>query len=174
LEAIYFNGNAPNIVGPRVFSGDTNAVVYHLENAAGWPPVPDEWNGRPTALWQYEPDSDADGIPDWWELLYFSNATNANPNAVCSNGVNTVREAYIIGIDPVVPQERFDITYKLGPNDTLHWNTVSGRVYSVYWTTNLLSGFQCLESNIPWTRNSYTNQSTAPSVYYKIDVRLGQ
>lgn len=173
MTAVYFTGNAP-IGYDWAFIETYNVTIYHLESATGWPPVPDEWNGRPTALWQYETDSDADGngLPDWWERKYFGSPTNANPNTICSNGVNTVREAYIIGINPADASERFGIIYQLGPHATLHWNTVSGRVYSVYWTTNLLSGFQCLESNIPWTRGSFTNQSTEPNVYYKIDVRL--
>ncbi|MCU0858416.1 MAG: hypothetical protein MUC65_08460, partial [Pontiellaceae bacterium] len=54
----------------------------------------------------------------------------------------------------------------------LGWNAVSGRVYSVYWTSNLLNSFQCLESNIPWTRGSFTNQTSVPCGYYKLGVQL--
>jgi hypothetical protein len=50
LMGVYFKGNAPS-VGSDVFSGATNVTVYHLSGTMGWPPVPDLWNGRPTALW---------------------------------------------------------------------------------------------------------------------------
>jgi hypothetical protein len=171
LMSLYFKGNAPLDVGYYVFAGDDTATVYRLSGATGWPPVPDFWSGLPTALWQ--PDSDTDGIPDSWALQYFGGITNAIPNAICSNGINTVREAYLAGLNPNNKDARFGITeHKPGINGTLGWNAVSGRVYSVYWTTNLMTGFQCLESNIPWTRGSFTNSAAVPCGYYKIDVRL--
>lgn len=113
-------------------------------------------------------DSDNDGIPDLWEESYFGGVTNAAPDVICANGVNTVREAYIAGLDPNNAQSRFYASFER----TLEWNTVSGRVYNVYWTTNLLSGFQCLESNVPWTRSGFTNQFDLPSGYYKVEVQL--
>jgi alpha-tubulin suppressor-like RCC1 family protein len=115
--------------------------------------------------------SDADGnkLPDLWELQHFGIA-GVDPEAICPNGINTVREAYIAGLNPNDPQSAF-LTSIL-PDRILQWDAVSGRVYNVYWTTNLMSGFQCLESNIPWTRGSFTNATTVPCGYYKIDVRL--
>jgi len=115
-------------------------------------------------------DLDSDGLPDWWESRYFGVNTLANPNAICSNGFNTVHQAYIAGLDPNDPNAAL-LTSVL-PDRALRWEAVSGRVYSVYWTTNLLSGFQCLESNIPWTRGSFTNTASVPCGYYKIDVQL--
>lgn len=117
-------------------------------------------------------DRDSDGLPDRWEVQYFGAATNANPNAVCSNGINTVREAYVGGFSPVDPSAGFNITGSAGDRFTMHWSAVSGRIYSVYWTTNLLSGFQCLESNIPWTSGTFTNSKTDPCGYFKLKVRL--
>lgn len=45
-------------------------------------------------------DSDGDNISDSWEETYFGGPTNANPTATCSNGVNTIRQAYIAGLNP--------------------------------------------------------------------------
>jgi hypothetical protein len=56
LTAVYFQGNAP-MLGSSVFADPydvsvvDNAIVYRLPAATGWPPVPDLWGGRPTALW---------------------------------------------------------------------------------------------------------------------------
>ena len=168
LKGVYFQGNAPNI-GSNIFSGTTNAIIYRAADAAGWPTVPNAWAGRPTALW----DSDADGISDPWEQKYFGGSTNANPNAVCSNGINTVRQAYIAGLNPNDPQSALRVT-DLSNGKTLGWNAASGRIYSVYFSTNLMFGFQCLGSNIPWTQASFTNANTVPCGYYKIDVRLAE
>jgi hypothetical protein len=123
---------------------------------------------------QADADSDRDSIPDSWEQRYFGGSTNANPGALCSNGINTIFEGYIAGLDPANPQNVFKIPeFRLaGTDKILRWTTVSGRVYSVYWTSNLLTGFQCLESNIPWTQDSFTNSTNVPCGYYKIGVQL--
>ncbi len=117
-----------------------------------------------------EADTDSDGLPDWWETQYFGGATNANPTATASNGVNTVEQTYIAGLDPTDPESRFIIS----TIDPLQWNTASGRVYNIYWTSNLLSSFQTLESNVPWTGNVFTDSthSAEKQGFYKIDVRL--
>jgi PKD repeat protein len=115
-------------------------------------------------------DADGDGLPDDWETLYFGGATNANPGAICANGINTVLEAYVAGLNPNDPQSIF----RAGgtPPQVLEWNSAAGRIYSVYWTTNLMNGFQCIASNLPWTQNSLTNPAPAASSFYKIDVQL--
>ncbi len=115
-------------------------------------------------------DLDDDGLPDWWEEEHFDGETNANPNATCSNGVNTVRQAYVAGLDPNDPDSAFLTSIFL--DKVLRWSCVSGRVYSVWWTTNLLESFQPLETNLPWTQGSYTNPDAPPCSYYKIKVEL--
>jgi len=117
-------------------------------------------------------DKDNNGIPDWWERLYYGGSTRANPSATCSNGVNSVWEAYIAGLNPNDPNSAF-LTSVL-PGQILQWPCVSGRVYSVWWTTNLLDGFQPLETNIPWTHGGYTNPDALPSSFYKINVQLDE
>jgi formylglycine-generating enzyme len=117
-------------------------------------------------------DSDSDGIDDDWEIEYFGNATNAIASADSDGDGQSNREEYIAGFNPTNKTCRFEVsgTASAG-HQVVRWNAASGRVYSVYWTTNLLSGFQCLESNIPWTRTSFTNQSESSSVYYRIEVQ---
>ena len=58
-------------------------------------------------------------------------------------------------------------------HNVITWSAVSGRVYSVYWSTNLVKGFQVLETNILYPRGSYTNATPDPRVnHYQIKVRL--
>ncbi len=121
------------------------------------------------------PDTDGDGLPNWWETLHYGGATNANPGAMASNGVNTVEEAYIAGLDPTNATAFFAMTNLLtGIENLIDWTGVSGRVYSVYWTSNLLSGFQPLESNIAYTAIPYTDTNHADDVqgFYKIYVEI--
>lgn len=115
---------------------------------------------------QSEPDSDGDGLPDSWEQQYFGGTTNANPIATASNGVNSVQECYIAGISPVDPDEFFKITGQ--QNSIIQWNAISGRVYTVYWTSNLLKNFQILETN--FSGSAFSN--TTPSGFYRIGVKL--
>ena len=108
--------------------------------------------------------------PAAWRIQYYG-TTNIDVNAFSSNGVNTILEAYIAGLNPNDPQS---FLRALAPSDgnVFGWNAVPGRVYNVYWTTNLMNGFQCLESNIPWTQASFTIQTTVPCGYYRINVQL--
>jgi len=57
--------------------------------------------------------------------------------------------------------------------DVLSWTTVqgSGYVYNVYWSTNLMDGFQPLETNLPDTVQSLTNAVAVPAAFYKIEAR---
>ncbi len=117
-------------------------------------------------------DADDDGIPNEWEDTYFGGWTNANPTATASNGVNSLLDTYIAGIDPTDPDALFDLS-DLQEN-VLFWSGVSGRVYTVYWTSNLLSGFQTLETNISWMGNTFTDatHSADNQGFYKIEVQL--
>ncbi|MGE4490556.1 MAG: S8 family serine peptidase, partial [Kiritimatiellales bacterium] len=99
-------------------------------------------------------DVDEDGLPDDWESRYFGNSKSADPNKLAANGLNSLRAAYIAGLDPTDPQNVFGITGGDAETGTFEWSSVSGRVYSVWWTTNLTESFQCLESNILWTAGS--------------------
>ncbi len=120
-------------------------------------------------------DMDGDGLPNWWETQYYGNATNANPAATCSNGVNTVEDAYIAGISPVDPDAFFlisDLTPQ--PSESiLEWTTASGRVYSIYWTSNLLNGFGIpMHTNYSGGVFTDSTHSAENEGFYKIEVEL--
>jgi uncharacterized repeat protein (TIGR02543 family) len=107
-------------------------------------------------------------------------ATNSvNDTQLSSNGVNTIREAYIIGLNPTNATGRFEISVSGAPAGSmaLNWNSTSGRLYNVYWSTNLLGGaasFQLLRSNILWSANVFTNTEhiSEKCGFYRIDVQL--
>ncbi len=113
---------------------------------------------------------DSDGLPDEWEITYFGGATNANPANTAANGINTVLDCYIAGLDPTDENAAFLISGLSPPTSVLSWNAASGRVYSVYWTSNLLENFQCLESNL--TAGTFTNplQPAAAAGFYRLEV----
>jgi PKD repeat protein len=122
-------------------------------------------------------DADDDGLPDEWENQYFGGSTNAHPHALAANGVNTILEAYVAGLNPT-NSEKFLSSVLRPPasGSILQWNAASGRVYSVYWTTNLLGGFQPLETNLVWPQNSWTDtvHSAEDGGFYRVKVQLQQ
>lgn len=179
-EAFFDYTDRAVAVGPYTYMNDgyrygsTFAGNMWRAYRASYPPqwVPYNTNdyyspGQLQGVW----DNDNDGLPNDWEILYFGGATNANPSALASNRVNTVYEAYIAGINPTDPTASFGFS-----NDwkTLHWNTVSGRVYGVWWSTNLTDGFQPLETNMAWPRNSWTGQvnGSQGGEFYQLKVEL--
>ncbi len=119
-------------------------------------------------------DTDGDTIPDEWETEYFGGPTNAVATNLCANAINTVLEAYIAGLDPANPAARFalsDLQTVLSEN-VLTWPSVSGRVYTVYWASNLLHGFQTLETDFAAGTFTDLTHGAEGQGFYKIDVRV--
>ena len=122
-------------------------------------------------------DGDGDGLLDSWETQHFGGATNANSSALAANGINTIYETYIAGLNPTNAQSVLALSgQQTATQSKLQWSAVSGRVYSVYWTTNLLNGFQPLKTNLVWPQNSWTDavHGARADGFYKIEVHLGQ
>ena len=120
-------------------------------------------------------DADGDGMADSWETTHFG-STDVLPGAMASNGVNTVLQAYIAGLDPTCATNRFQISdlSSLTSESVLRWNSVSGRVYSVYWSSNLLSGFVLLSNNLHWAGNVFTDEThnAESKGFYKVEVEM--
>lgn len=114
-------------------------------------------------------DMATNAVPKWWLAQYGLHHFEEDAlSDVDSDGLNTWQE-YVAGTNPTNQDSCLRVTER--SQNVIGWNTVSGRVYSVYWTTNLLTGLQCVESNIPWTENCFTNSLTAPGGYYTITVQ---
>jgi subtilisin family serine protease len=119
-------------------------------------------------------DSDNDGLPNNWETLYFGGATNANPAALASNGINTVMECYIAGLNPTNRSSVFraSVTSLSSSDKLIGWNATSGRVYTVYSSGNLQEGFQPLDPDIAFPQSNYTDSVDNAGQFYQVGVRL--
>jgi hypothetical protein len=170
-----FDGNHLQASSPCINAGN-NSYVSTTNDLAGNPRIVAsvvdmgayEFTGLPG-------DFDCDGLSDEWETRHFGNINRAVATAICSNGVNTIREAYIAGLDPNDAAAFFEMDGdRTAGKSVLWWNATSGRVYSVYFSTNLMNGFQPLETNIPWTAGAFTDSvhNAYGQGYYKIDVKL--
>jgi parallel beta-helix repeat protein len=142
-----------------------NTILDEMRVGTAWASVVPAASSAPPG------DVDSDGIPDGWEVQHFGGVTNASPSALAANGVNTIYETYIAGLNPTNPSARFSVS---NDRNVLGWNATSGRVYSVYWTTNLLNGFQPLATNIVWPQGSWTDLVHGAEIknFYQIKVRL--
>ena len=119
------------------------------------------------------PDTDGDGIPDDWEITYFGGPTNANASALAANGVNTILETFIAGLDPTDPSDLFQLE-TMQQAGTLTWTpTLTGRLYAISWTTNLHHDFLPLATNLPGPQGSFTTtvHTLHPATYFRIEVR---
>ena len=115
-------------------------------------------------------DLDGDGMSDEWETDHFGTPDNAEPYMLAENGINTLPQAYVAGLDPTDPSDLFEITKMI--SNVIYWEGVTGRVYTVYWSSNLLSAFNLIGSEI--SGSSYTNilYPEEAKGFYKIEVEL--
>ncbi len=140
-------------------------MVLHANDGSGH-----VGNSNPFNVYSAD-DTDGDGLPDDWETTHWPGDLSYGPGDPAANPDYTVWQCYIAGLNPTNPASAFLAAISAG--QIVQWSpSESGRVYSVWWTTNLLSDFQSLETNIPWTQGSYTNPNPSPCDYYKIKVEL--
>lgn len=92
------------------------------------------------------PDSDGDGLPDWWEEMYYFGPTAApHPDTPAANPRLTIRQAYTAGLDPADPDAELDLLQTLQHgNPTLSWTASEGRVYRVRESYDLREGFETI------------------------------
>jgi hypothetical protein len=113
-----------------------------------------------------------------WLTTYYG-TTNVDDTQMAASGLHTIREAYVAGLNPTNAASQFVVS-GVGmavSSMELHWDSVSGRLYNVYWSSNLLdgvSGFRLIGSNIPWTANGFTDtvHNAENTGYYRIEVQL--
>jgi hypothetical protein len=83
-------------------------------------------------------------------------------------------EEYVAGSDPLDGTSLFALGEHIADNTVqLSWSAASNRIYDVYWSTNLIAGFQLLETGIAWPQAVYTHipDPNKHAGFYKIQVR---
>lgn len=162
---IFINGENANYNDLRP-GGRIGLLYRSYQNGSQTPAYPEQLrlSNPPVA-----PDDDSDGLPNAWEIEHFGKSTLADPSAAASNNINSIRQAYIAGLDPNDPNAKFVLSNVW---NSLGWNTTSGRVYTIYWTSNLLESFQPLESNL--VAGTYTDllHNAQSRGFYKIGVQI--
>jgi hypothetical protein len=87
-----------------------------------------------------EPDADGDGLPDWWEDLYFP-GVGADPDVDGDGDGVPNRDEYLAGTNPTDPSSLFVIA--VTTDDTglprVVWSSVEGKSYRILRATLLSS-----------------------------------
>ena len=110
----------------------------------------------------------------WLAQHGFTNNPEQAASLPGSNGI-PVWASYVAGLDPADPGSVFAVETEPAPAGlVLQWNSVSGRVYTIYRSTNLLSGFSPLQGAIdmPWPRSSFTADVDAADGCFDLGVRI--
>jgi hypothetical protein len=118
-------------------------------------------------------DTDNDGLPDYWELLYFGSLT-ATDGAGDSDG-DGLRdyEEYLAGTDPTDPESsmRFYGCWGGGPSGyTIVWASATNRLYTIQWTTDLMTNFVMLVTNYPGSapQTGYFHETPVSNAFYRV------
>lgn len=115
--------------------------------------------------------ADPAGTPYSWLAGY--GLTNYDTDAVADQDLDGLKawQEYIAGTDPTNKASCLKVAQ--ATRNTVTWSAVAGRVYSVYWSTNLVKGFTNLADNIGYPQSSYTNTTPDSKVnHYQVKVRL--
>ena len=133
-----------------------------------------------------EEDTDGDGLPDSFETRY-AKPTDAKFSGLSTNlldghldndrdGTSNLNE-YFAGTDPTDAKSVFKIVSARQVSTTsleVNWLSVTGRTYSVWRSTNLVSGYTAIQTGL--AGNGTTNTFTDPtanglhSYFYRVRV----
>ncbi|MBE0540763.1 MAG: hypothetical protein IH623_05200 [Verrucomicrobia bacterium] len=116
--------------------------------------------------------------PHWW--LAANGYTDDLETAVVTIGANgfPLWQSHVAGLNPNDPDSQFRLALDRADDGTTHvlnWNTVTGRVYTVWSSANPFSGFTPVAgaATLPWTVQSLTNivSTASPAMYYRVEVQ---
>src|SRR5205823_8386412 len=84
-------------------------------------------------------DTDSDGLPDWWELKYFSSATAALPNDDSDGDGFTNVQEFLAGTDPTSGASALRVSNITGDGLTTHidFPSVFGKSYQLEYKDNM-------------------------------------
>ncbi len=178
--AIEYPQDSDDPLNPLDISWVVVDEVYYFDRTP-WP-IGADGTGYPlirTGLrsWDIVPDADmdGDGIPDSWEFEYFKTITL--PSADWDSDDRSNLEEYIAGTNPTNPASYFHTAISAGQDEgtnhyILNWQSVTGRVYNIYWAPSLAQEFQPLEAGILYPQGSYTDlvHSAESSRFYRVMV----
>jgi autotransporter-associated beta strand protein len=120
-------------------------------------------------------DRDGDGLDDAWEQTYWASLsfTNAGNQDSDTDGFNDLQE-FIAGTNPTDDSSFLSLTriaFLANGVFGLHWSSVSGKVYTVYQSTDLLlPNWQVLQGNLTATGSVHYLETNDPGKHTRFRV----
>ena len=136
-------------------------------------------DGAKTMAAMFAENLATNGAPEWWLAVYYPDTTNMNETSLSDSDLDGVQAwaEYIAGTNPTNTDSVLAL-HEVAPNGlAITWPSVSGRLYSVLYATNLAETFHPFPDALalPATPNfnAYTNLSVTnvPMLLYRIDVQ---
>lgn len=132
--------------------------------------------GNDPMSWASSFDADEDGLPDAWERNYFGGISAPSGGTLedWDGDQFSNYDEFVAGTNPADGHSFFAAAISVDNSGyTLTWASVSGRIYSVWSSANLLEeDFAPVASEIPATPpyNSFQPDDEAQSMFYMITV----
>jgi len=120
-------------------------------------------------------DTDRNGLPDWWEQIYYNHLLGTDASADSDHDGASARAEWTAGTNPTNPASCLRLVAPSAStiNDTvIRWPSVADKTYRLERATNLLVGFNVVRSNISATppTNSESDSAGLPAAgrYYRV------
>jgi YD repeat-containing protein len=125
----YSRDGGGRLLGVHYANGKSHGYTY---DAAG------NLTRRTATLPSIGGDSDGDGLPDDWELLFFGNLGRDGTGDSDSDGFRDSSE-FVAGTNPTDPSSLLTITRAIpaGGQFTIEWQAVAGKTYRVQYKDTL-------------------------------------
>jgi len=140
---------------------NADPVISDLNDSGNWAANESPSPGTADVEWS-DSDSDSDGMSDSWGMTCFKSisAENGGADDDWDEDGSSNYDEYIAGTDPTHIDSVFAFqTVETGEDCVLTWSSATGKVYSLWGCTNLVSGeFSIINSPIssPPPLNTFT------------------
>jgi hypothetical protein len=118
-------------------------------------------------------DTNTNGLPNVWEMRYFGGTTAANASALAANGINTIYEMYVTGLNPTNPASLF-VVQIIEDARRIKWASVKNRNYTVQHSPKLSEPFTNVTTGAGTGADmSYSsNPDSKQQGFYRVNVKL--
>jgi hypothetical protein len=149
VDKVHYSALAPWPSGAAAGSNSLQRIVLEAygndpENWLSAPPSAGRTNNISLA------DSDADGLPDTWEMAWFGTLARNGTGDFDGDG-QTDSQEYLAGTSPVDPASylKIDSIDAAGGATAIHFTAAAGKTYSVLFRNNASSGTWARLTNVP-------------------------